>query len=111
MNVCDKCPDVRLVDRIESDYMREFDVSFQDIHHMGAVFVSQPINCAACDRCQVEKTGCANNMRRIAVLLHGTKDQWGFSYQSELGHAVSVNRHGDFDAGHIRSYYPESEGH
>ena len=104
-----KCPEQRLVDAVESEYMREFKASSQDIRHKGAVFIAQPINCAACTRCQNARAGCANGFRRIIVTLRGTKAEWGEVYMAELGHAMSVNRHGDLDAGHLKPYYPKEK--
>lgn len=95
-----KCPPKDLVDKAEADYMRRFSALPSEIKHDGAVFVNQLIDCGKCSKCRA--LGCTNG-RDIVVLF---RSGWERTYMVELGHVVSLYRHGEIDPDHYRPLYP-----
>lgn len=95
-----ECPPKQLLDQVEFNYMERFRATPDEIKNNGTVFVPQLIQCGECTQCQA--SGCTNG--RDSVVHAG--EGWSRTYMIELGHVVSLHRHGEIDPNHKRPYYP-----
>ncbi len=96
------CPPKEELDQVEAEYMLEFDATPDQLQHDGTVFVSELINCTTCNTCRVEALGCTNG---VDIVVQTTRD-WRRTLKVELGHVMSLHRHGEIDPDHKRPYYP-----
>ena len=97
-----ECPDQAKIERIERSYVRWAKADSEYLDDSVVVFTGQPVKCGE----HSERGGCSDG-RRSAVVLEGSKAfGWGLAYQEELGHVLSLQRHGHTDINHERPYYP-----